>query len=76
MNLHCNYSIDSMDLHCNCSIDSMDPGLKKILIKKKKRIFFYLNQIFFIHLIFFKSGIHVIKYLTIRLSGVNTAKQV
>ena len=45
--------------------------------------FFYLNRIlfiylnFFIYLIFFKSGIHnVIKYLTIRLSGVNTATQV
>ena len=35
---------------------------------------FYLNRMFFI---FFKSGIHnVIKYLTIRLSGVNTATQV
>ena len=34
----------------------------------------YLNRIFFIYLIFFKSGIHnVIKYLTIGLSGVNTA---
>ena len=33
--------------------------------------------IFFIDLIFFKSGIHnVIKYFTIRLSGVNTATQV
>ena len=38
---------------------------------------FYLNQIFFIYLIFLKSGIHnVIKYLTIRLFGVNTATQV
>ena len=34
-------------------------------------------MIFFIYLIFFKSGIHnVIKYFTIRLSGVNTATQV
>ena len=36
---------------------------------------FYLFD-FSIYLIFFKSGIHVIKYLTIRLSVVNTATQV
>ena len=34
-------------------------------------------MIFFIYWIFLKSGIHnVIKYLTIRLFGVNTATQV
>ena len=42
-----------------------------IFFKSKKSDFFYLNRIFF------KSGIHnVIKYFTIRLSGVNTATQV
>ena len=47
---------------------------KKNLIFLCKSDFFYL---FFIYLIFFKSGIHnVIKYFTIRLSGVNTATQV
>ena len=50
------------------------------MIKKKQIGFFYLNQIFFIYLIyliFLKSGIHnVIKYFTIRLSGVNTATKV
>ena len=53
------------------------------LKKKKKNRFFYLNRIFLIYLIFylfdffFKSGTHnVIKYFTIRLSGVNTATQV
>ena len=52
----------------------MGARLKKIMI-----CFFSLNQkkIFLIYLIFFKSGIHnVIKYFTIRLSGVNTATQV
>ena len=45
-------------------------GLKKIMI-------FLFRSDFFIYLIFFKSGIHnVIKYLTIKLSGVNTATQV
>ena len=40
---------------------------------KKKSDLFDLNRIFFIYL---KSGIHVIKYFTIRLSGINTATQV
>ena len=43
----------------------------------QKNLIFYLNWIFVIYLIFLKSGIHnVIKYFTIRLSGVNTATQV
>ena len=42
-------------------------------LNKKNWIFLNLNWIFFIYL---KSGIHVIKYFTIRLSGVNTATQV
>ena len=51
-------------------------------LKKKSNLFdlnriFFIYLIFFIHLIFLKSGIHnVIKYFTIRLSGVNTATQV
>ena len=53
-------------------------GLKKIRLKKKiKKIRFFKIQIGFFKFILFKSGIHnVIKYLTIRLSGVNTAAQV
>ena len=54
-----------------------------LFLKIKKSDFFYLNRIFFIYLIFYvyliflKSGIHnVMKYLTIRLFGVNTATQV
>ena len=47
-----------------------------IFFKIKNRIFLF-NSDFFIYLIFLKSGIHnVIKYFTIRLSGVNTATQV
>ena len=44
-------------------------------LNQKNRIFLFKSD-FFVYL-FFKSGIHnVIKYLTIRLSGVNTATQV
>ena len=48
------------------------------MIKKNKKIrYFFFKSDFFFFLIFFKSGIHnVIKYFTIRLSGVNTATQV
>ena len=54
------------------------------MIKKKKILSdflfksdFFIYLIFCIYLIFFKSGIHnVIKYLTIRLFGVNTATKV
>ena len=43
----------------------------------EKIMIFFLKSDFFIYLIFLKSGIHyVIKYLTIRLLGVNTATQV
>ena len=47
----------------------MWPGLKK-------NHDFLFQSDFFIFFIFLKSGIHVIKYFTIRLSGVNTATQV
>ena len=52
--------------------------VRRVEKKKKKinRIFLFKSD-FFIYLIFLKSGIHiVIKYLTIRPSGVSTAKQV
>ena len=64
--------------------NKLQPGLKKsFFLNKKIRFFKNLNRIFiylfdiFIYFIFFKSGIHnVIKYFTIRLSGVNTTTQV
>ena len=75
-----NHSTDTL----NAPLIHRMPGCELLMSRVKKiKKFFYKRSIFLFksdfvnYLIFFKSGIqNVIKYLTIRLSGVNTATQV
>ena len=64
-----------------CPVTTRFEKNNDFFLNKKIRFFLFKSDFFnlfyfFIYLIFLKSGIHnVIKYFTIRLSGVSTATQ-